>query len=181
MNGGIILSIEKRKEKVPVKVERAIRPRKRTPPTNFLTTFDDMLDDFRSNFIESFASPWDWMPIEPYVIGFPTREAVSDLVDAGSKFLVHAEVPGIPKDKIEVTVSKDSIEISAETSAEKEEKEKGFVIRERGYSHVYKKISLPDEVIPEKAESTLKDGVLEVSLPKKIPTPEPKKHKVPVK
>ncbi len=91
--------------------------------------------------------PWDWIGVEP---ALSMREAPADLVDAGSKFLVHAEMPGIPKDKIDVTVTKDGIEISAETNVEKEEKEKNFVVRERDYAHVYKMLSFPEDVIPEK-------------------------------
>jgi HSP20 family molecular chaperone IbpA len=55
------------------------------------------------------------------------------------------------------------------------------VFRERGYSSFYKRIVFPEEVVPEKAESTVKDGVLQIDVPKKTPTPKPKKHKVAVK
>ena len=97
--------------------------------------------------------------------------------------MVHAELPGVAKDKIDVTLTKDGIEISAETDVEKENKEKNFdfVVRERVYSHVYKQLAFPEEVIPEKAESTYKDGLLEVCVPKKTTAPAPKKHKVAVK
>ena len=169
-------------KKVPVKAivkaGRAIKPNVHVPAKHVLTTFDQLMEDFSRNFRESIWAPWDWIGVEP---ALSLREAPADLVDAGSKFLVHAEMPGIPKDKIDVTVTKDGIEISAETSFEKEEKEKNFVVRERDYAHVYKRMSFPEEVIPEKAESTLKDGLLEVSIPKKTPAPEPKKHKVIVK
>jgi HSP20 family protein len=75
----------------------------------------------------------------------------------------------------------DGIEISAETDVEKEDKGKNFVVRERIYSHVYKQLSFPEEVIPEKAESSFKNGLLEVCIPKKTIAPAPKKHKVEVK
>jgi len=94
---------------------------------------------------------------------------------------VHAELPGVAKDKIDVALTKDSIEISAETEVEKESKEKNFVVRDRAYSHIYKQLSFPQEVIPEQAESTFKDGLLEVCVPKKTLAPAPKKHKVTVK
>ena len=64
---------------------------------------------------------------------------------------------------------------------ENEDKQKNFVVRERVYSHVYKQLSFPEEVIPEKAESIFKDGLLEVCVPKKTIAPAPKKHKVQVK
>jgi HSP20 family protein len=153
-------------------------PAKHVPAVHVLTTFDDLVGDFRRNFIESIAFPWDWVSLEPVV---PVREATVDLVDEGKRFVVHAELPGVAKDKIDVALTSGGIEISAETDVEKEDKQKNFVVRERVYSHVYKQLSFPEEVIPEKAESTFKDGLLEVCIPKKTIVPEPKKHKVVVK
>ena len=153
-------------------------PAKHVPAVHVLTTFDDLMDNFRRNFIESIAFPWEWVSLEP---GVPIREATVDLVDEGNKFVVHAEMPGVAKDKIDVALTKDGIEISAETDVEKEDKEKNFVVRERVYSHVYKQLSFPEEVIPEKAESTFRNGLLEVCIPKKTIALAPKKHKVAVK
>jgi len=167
-------------ERTPTRAEKSIRPSRHVPTSHVLATFDDMLEDFRRRFQESIWTPWDWA-MQPSTVGFPVREAYSDLVDERDKFLVRAEVPGIPSDKIDVTITKHGIEISGETGAEKEGKDKNFVVRERSYSSVYKNLAFPEEVIPEKAECKIKDGVLEVSIPKKKPTPETKKHKVKVK
>ena len=150
-------------------------PAKQVPAVHVLTTFDDLMDNFRKNFIESIAFPFEWISLEPVV---PVREATVDLVDEGNKFVVHAEMPGVAKDKIDVALTTDGIEISAETDVETEDKEKNFVVRERVYSHIYKQLSFPEEVIPEKAESTFRDGLLEVCIPKKTIAPAPKKHKV---
>jgi HSP20 family protein len=153
------------------------------PATRVLATFDDLLDDFRRGFRESIWTPWEWAikTYLPYEVEFPVRAAYSDLIDEGNKFLVRAEVPGIPRNKLDVTVTKSGIEISGEASAKSEEKDKNYVVRERSYSSIYKNLEFPEEVIPEKAECTVKDGVLEVSIPKRTPTPEAKKHKVAVK
>lgn len=153
-------------------------PAKHIPAVHVLTTFDELFSDFRRNFVESIAFPWDWVSLEPAV---PVHEATVDLVDEVHRFVVHAELPGVAKDKIDVALTKDSIEISAETDVETEDKEKNFVVRERLYSHVYKQLSFPEEVIPEQAESTFRNGLLEVSVPKKTVAPAPKKHKVAVK
>ena len=51
-------------------------PAKHVPAVHVLTTFDDLVDDFRRNFIESIAFPWDWVSLEPAV---PIREATVDL------------------------------------------------------------------------------------------------------
>jgi len=153
-------------------------PAKHIPAVHVLTTFDDLMDNFRRNFFESIAFPWDWINVEPDV---PVREATVDLVDEGNRFVVHAELPGVAKDKIDVALTEDGIEISAETDVQTEDKGKNFIVRERVYSQVYKQLSFPEEVIPEKAESTLRDGLLEVRIPKKTIAPAPKKHKVTVK
>jgi HSP20 family protein len=153
-------------------------PAKHVPAVHVLTTFDDLMDNFRRNFIESIAFPFDWINVEPVV---PVREATVDLVDEDNRFVVHAELPGVAKDKIDVALTEEGIEISAETDVQNENKGKNFVVRERFYSHVYKQLSFPEKVIPEKAESTYKDGLLEVCIPKKTIAPAPKKHKVIVK
>jgi HSP20 family protein len=166
---------------VPAKAQKAIRPKRHVPASHVLATFDDLMDDFNRRFKESIWTPWDWEPMEAYMPEFPVREAFADLEDVGDKFIVHAEIPGIPKDKIDVNVTKDDVEISGQAATEKEEKKKGYVFRERGHSSFYKRIVFPEEVIPGRAQSTVKDGVLEIDVPKKTPTPEPKKHKITVK
>ena len=163
---------------VPAKIPAKRIPAKQVPAVHVLTTFDDLMNDFRKNFIESIAFPFEWISVEPVV---PVREATVDLVDEGNKFVVHAEMPGVAKDNIDVALTKDGIEISAETDVETEDTEKNFVVRERVYSHIYKQLSFPEEVIPEEAESTFRNGLLEVSIPKKTIATAPKKHKVEVK
>jgi HSP20 family protein len=153
-------------------------PAKHVPAVHVLTTFEDLMENFRKNFIESIAFPLDWVSLEPIV---PVREATADMVDEGSKFVVHAELPGVAKDKIDVSLTNDGIEISAETDVENEDKGKNYVVRERTYSHIYKQLLFPEDVLPEKAESTFRDGLLEVCVPKKTIAPTPKKHKVVVK
>jgi HSP20 family protein len=164
--------------KVAVRAGKA-NPIKHVPVNHILATFDDMLEDFRSRFQEGIWTPWEWA-IKPYT-ELPIRAAYSDLIDEGNRFLVRAEVPGIPRDKIDVTVTKDGIEISGETGTENEEKDRNYVVRERSYSSIYKILDFPEEVIPEKAECTLRNGILEVSVQKKAPVPPAKKHKLEVK
>ena len=119
---------------------------------------------------------WPWFVRTPEI-----RAPFCDLVDAGKEYRLRAEMPGISKDKINITVDKNSIEISAEAATDTNEHEvKGFVSRERTYSKLYRSMEFPEEVIPEKAEANYENGMLEVKLPKKTPT-EVTKHKVNVK
>jgi len=118
-------------------------------------------------------------------IGMPMmempREPLVDLADMGDRFELTAEIPGIPKDKIDIRISDDGIEIKAEVEEKKEEKEKDYVCKERSYRSFYRKMSLPDEVISDKGEAKMIDGMLKITLPKKEPKAAPKMKKLEVK
>ncbi len=92
-----------------------------------------------------------------------------DVVDEGDKIRVVAEIPGVDKDDLDVRVFEDSVVIRAERKNEKERKDKGYYLKERSYSSYYRTIALPAPVIPEEAEATYRNGVLELVLPKKVP------------
>ncbi|HUW36866.1 MAG TPA: Hsp20 family protein [Rhodocyclaceae bacterium] len=83
-------------------------------------------------------------------------------------YLVKAEIPGVKKEDIHVSVEGNQISISAEVKKEKEEKEGKRVIRsERYYGKVYRSFSLGQEVDQGGAQAKYADGVLELTLPKK--------------
>src|SRR2546427_6878978 len=108
------------------------------------------------------------------------REPLVDLIDKGSEFVVRAELPGVSNEDVDLTVTADAIEIHAETNRSRKENEKNYQHRERTYQALHRLLSFPEEVKADLASATLKDGVLEVRVPKKEPTPEPKPVKVPV-
>jgi HSP20 family protein len=122
-----------------------------------------------------------WMrPWSPWFELLEVREPSTDLVDAGKEYRVHAEIPGVPKENLNITVTARGIEIEGEAKTEIEEEKERFVRRERAYSRVHRSLAFPEEVVPDQAEATLKDCLLEVRIPKKTPT-EVKKHKVAIK
>jgi HSP20 family protein len=108
------------------------------------------------------------------------REPLVDVIDQGSEFVVRAELPGVSKEDIDLKVTSDGIEIRAKADRSREEKEKDYYFRERTYQAYERALSFPEEVKADLASAALKDGVLEVRIPKKQPTPESKPVKVPV-
>lgn len=91
-----------------------------------------------------------------------------DVKEADGKYLVKAEIPGVNKDDIHVSVDGNRVSISAEIKKEKEEKEGERVIRsERSYGMASRSFSLADEVDASQVQAKYKDGVLELTLPKK--------------
>jgi HSP20 family protein len=91
-----------------------------------------------------------------------------DVQEDENKYTVHAEIPGVKKEDINVTIDGGHIAISAEVRREKEAKDGERVLRsERYYGKVSRSFMLENEVDEAKADANYKDGVLELTLPKK--------------
>jgi HSP20 family protein len=137
--------------------------------SEFRQSFDDLMQPFFPQY-ETFQE-----------LRLPTRYAQVDLIDNGDSFTVNAEVPGFTKDQVDVQINKDGISIIAQCKEEKEGKRKNYLHRERAYSSLQRFIAFPEEVDPSKVEGTMKEGVLELKVPKKEPKPEEKPRKVELK
>lgn len=123
-----------------------------------------------------------WAPGFAHLVPWTgARHALADVKDTGTEIVVSAELPGVSKEDLDIEVTEDGVEIRAEGRQEREETDEGFVYRERGYARWYRRLPFPAEVVPEKADAELRDGVLEVRVPKRAPSPERKARKVPVK
>lgn len=95
-----------------------------------------------------------------------------DVKEADGKYLVNAEIPGVNKDDIHVTIEGNRVSISAEIKHEKEAKEGERVIRcERSYGMASRSFSLADEVDQSQVQAKYNNGVLELTLPKKPGSP----------
>ncbi|HHY98012.1 MAG TPA: Hsp20/alpha crystallin family protein [Firmicutes bacterium] len=89
-----------------------------------------------------------------------------DVYDRGDSIVVKAEIPGVSKDEINLTLTEDGLTISGETRRDEEIKDRDYYRRERSYGSFTRTIPLPVAVQKEGAKATFKDGVLEVTLPK---------------
>jgi len=90
-----------------------------------------------------------------------------DIIEEQDNVKVRADLPGIKKDEIEVAVENDVLTIKGEKKNEKEIKEKDYVRSERYYGAFHRSFTLPSAVDASKVNATYKDGVLEITLPKK--------------
>jgi HSP20 family protein len=89
-----------------------------------------------------------------------------DIEENNGNLMVRAEIPGMNKDDIKVSVKEDLLKISGERKHENETKEKTFHRIERSYGKFERIIRLPSEVDADKVKASYKDGVLNVTLPK---------------
>jgi HSP20 family protein len=91
-----------------------------------------------------------------------------DIKEADGMYKVKAEIPGVSKDDIHVSIEGNRVSISAEVKKETEEKKGERVIRsERSYGMASRSFTLAEEVDQGKAQAKYADGVLELTLPKK--------------
>lgn len=116
------------------------------------------VDDFFSGFFRPVRSD---QTVQPPQI----RVDVNEKEDA---FIVKADMPGIRKEDIDVSINGDSLTISAEMKQEKDEKKDGKVLRsERYYGMTTRSMSFGTNVDAAAAKAKYESGVLELTLPKK--------------
>lgn len=102
-----------------------------------------------------------------------------DMYDKKDKIVVKAELPGMTKDHIDLTINDGSLTLKGEVKKEEEVKEEDYYSRERSYGSFTRILTLPAAVDESKAKAKFKDGILEITLPKKEEA-KPKEIKVEV-
>jgi HSP20 family protein len=90
-----------------------------------------------------------------------------DIYETDSSVVVKAELPGVQKEAVGVEVKDGVLSLRGERKYEKEVKEENFHRIERSYGTFHRAFSLPTTVDQDKISAVMRDGVLEVTLPKK--------------
>jgi len=163
---------KKNKLAVRDKENESIEPRR---PYDLWSDFDRLFDQFRTSFDDLLWKPTtDMMPISQ-------RTPLMDLEDHGDKYEMCVEMPGIPKEDINIEVTPNAIEISAEHEESNEDKDKNFLRRERSTTSFYRSLELPEELKTDNIDAELVDGILKITLPKLEPTKKKKSKKVKIK
>ena len=98
----------------------------------------------------------------------PQLRAKVDIAEKNGAYLVTAELPGVKKEDIHLSIDGPQVTLEAEVKREKEaNKDERVLHSERVYGKVTRSFALPQEVDETKAEAKFRDGVLELTLPKK--------------
>ncbi len=120
---------------------------------------DRVFDDFFKGFLVR-PMRMEGMPRAP--------EIKMDVHESDKSYTVKAEIPGVKKEDIQVSIDGNTVSISAEVKKESEQKEGEKVIRsERYYGQVARSFSLASDIDEGGAQAKYTDGVLELTLPKK--------------
>jgi len=122
--------------------------------------FNDLVDDIFKGFL-----------VRPVAYegsrGETLPRAKVDVAEQNGAYRVTAELPGVKKDDIKVSIDGSQVTLEAEIKQEKEAKDERVLHTERVFGKVTRSFALPQEVDEAKAEAKFKDGVLELTLPKK--------------
>ncbi|MGH8678438.1 MAG: Hsp20/alpha crystallin family protein [Burkholderiales bacterium] len=120
--------------------------------------FEEFFNDFGKGF---------W--VKPFTVPGETEVKMKiDVKEDEKAFTVHAEIPGVKKEDIQIDVDDDKVSLRAEVKREKEEKkDEKVVYSERSYGMVSRSFTLPSDVDARAAKADYKDGVLNLILPKK--------------
>ena len=92
-----------------------------------------------------------------------------DISEKDNDVTVRAEVPGFTEKDLKVSVDGRRLTITGKRESKEERKEKNVVYTDRCSDQILRVIDLPAEVSSEKVEATLKNGMLELKLPKSAP------------
>jgi len=139
------------------------RSRDEWDPLSWLSDFRDEIDNY---FVKSLVPRkstgpelWrgNWLP-------------AVDILEDKDKITVKADLPGLKKDEIDISLNGDILTITGEKKSEEEVKEKNYYRAERYYGTFQRSIVLPTSVQEGKIKASYKEGVLQVELPKKKET-----------
>jgi len=89
-----------------------------------------------------------------------------DIKETEKEFLIHADIPGVEPDKIDVHMEDGLLTIKGERNSETKEEHEGYKRVERHRGSFYRRFSLPDTANADKISAKSKNGVLEITIPK---------------
>ncbi len=124
-------------------------------PTRFETTatFDDL---FRNLGLGQWANQPEFM-----------SDMRVDITEDDDSYYIDAEIPGVDKDDIDVSVEGNRVAINAETKREKQKKDEKELVVERSWGKAYRAFALPSDIDGGRTEARYDKGVLTLTLPKK--------------
>ena len=122
-------------------------------PVNFFDQFNNEINRYLAHTHPASTRQRDWVP-------------AVDIHEEESRFVLTADVPGVSRENIDITLEDGVLTVRGERSAEQASTGEGIRRRERVHGTFLRQFTLPDTVDAEHINATVKDGVLEIAIPK---------------
>jgi len=121
--------------------------------------FEKSFRNLFNNFLD-FSKEWEFPITEGEL--FPSV----DISEMPQQYSIRAEIPGMKKEDIKISVNKNVLTLSGEKKEEKKTEGEKFHRMESYYGSFQRSFVLPDGIKADKVEANFKDGVLSISIPK---------------
>ncbi|NMW18429.1 MAG: Hsp20/alpha crystallin family protein [Chlorobiaceae bacterium] len=109
--------------------------------------------------------------VSPFFSSLVTPSFKVDIAEDDSAIFIEADMPGIKKEDIKVSMEDDVLSISAERTQSEEEKNKGYHRVERSWGCLSRSFTVGENVDADKIEAAYDNGVLKIKVPKIEPHP----------
>lgn len=157
---------EAKESKKEVAVERGGQQVQPAVAPRALSPFEEMDRLFEGFFPRGWLRPYRWeMPSWPHM-PFEGRMPKVDVVERDAEVVIRAELPGVNKDDIDVSMTDNTVTIKGSTSHEEKEEKGEYYRCEISRGSFSRTLALPAEVDGAKAKASFKDGILELVAPK---------------
>ena len=137
-------------------------------PKRALSPFEEMDRLFEDYFSRGWMRPfrWEWPSLGELAKPFEGKMPKVDVIERDDEVIVKAELPGVDKKDLDVSVTENSVTIKGTTSHEEKEEKGDYYRCEISRGAYARTVALPSYVDADKAKANFKDGVLELKLPK---------------
>ena len=139
-----------------------------TPARRMLAPFEEFERFFEQMRNRDCMAPFHWPDtVQSHLPMFAEgRMPKVDIIDRDKDLLIRAELPGVDKKDLDISMTDSSVTIKASTHYEEKEEKGDYYRSEIAQGQYARTISLPAEVDMDQARTTFKDGVLELTVPK---------------
>jgi HSP20 family protein len=131
-----------------------------------VSAFEEMEHLLENLWPRNWMMPWHWDRSMLDLTRMDMHLPKVDVIDRDGEVLVKAELPGIDKEDLHVSVNETSVTITGETSHEEKEEKGDYFRREMRRGTFSRTVALPCSVDGTQAKAQFRDGVLQLTLPK---------------
>jgi len=141
---------------------------KKVESTQVMSPFEQMEHMFDDYFPHGWMRPFrsGWPSVFRSAPPFEGKTPSVDVIERDDAVIVKAELPGVDKKDIDISVTNNTVTIKGTTSHEEKEEKGDYYRCEMSRGSYSRTLSLPADVDEDKTKAKLKDGILELTLPK---------------
>ncbi len=135
--------------------------------TPMMSPFEEMERWFDDFFPRRWMRPrWEFPSFPEFESPFEGRFPKVDVINRDTEVVVRAELPGVSKEDLDVSMADNKLTIRATTSSEQKEEKEEYYRRETSRGEYQRTLIIPEDIDAENVQAAFKDGILELKMPK---------------